>query len=462
MAIQKTRDRWVDRLVQWRPGVNHRANGPDDARSEGPDAGPTQTYGMDRRIRKKRWTPKRIAGLAVVVLLFAGAIYHAIWGDHSAQLNVEMDRLTVSTVERGAFQEFIPVNGTVLPLKTFFLDAGEGGKVENIFAEAGSVVRKGDPILRLSNANLQLSVMNQETQLLGRINDVRNTRALMEQNRLNALVQLVEVDREIQKQRRVFQGYEELAKRNPVYAKQTEREREEYDYWLNRRRLTFEAQKQDSLQRAAQLEQVEAAVKRMQASLEMVRESVENLVVKAPISGQLTSLDAEIGQSKSPRESIGQIDVLVGFKVRAQIDEHYITRIHPDLAGEFDLAEKSYRLALKKVYPEVKEGSFEVDMEFAGAEPKDIRRGQTLQVRLELGDPAEAVLLPRGGFYQKTGGNWVFMVDKTGAVATKRQVRLGRQNPQVFEVLEGLTPGDRVITSSYDNFGDVEKLILKR
>lgn len=462
MTIQKTKDKWMGRLVRWRPGANHRTLTTVSSSGSAPDQASGQGYGMDRKIRKKRWTPKRIAWMSAVGLFFAAVIYNFLLGDHSSRLNVEAERITISTVEKGPFQEFIPVNGTVLPLKTFFLDAGEGGKVENIFVEAGSMVQAGDPILKLSNANLQLSVLNQEAQLLTQINAVRNTRALMEQNRLNALVQLVEVDRELQKQRRTYEAYADMAKRNPVYAKQAEREREEYEYWLNRQRLTFESQKQDSLSRQTQLDQSQTAVNRMQASLEMVRQSVENLVVKAPISGQLTSLAAEIGQSKAPKESIGQIDVLEGFKVRAEIDEHYITRIHAGLTGEFDLADKSYKLITQKVYPEVHNGSFEVDLEFTGAEPKDIRRGQTLQVRLELGDLSEAVLLPRGGFYQKTGGNWVYILDKAGGVATKRQIGLGRQNPQVFEVLEGLEPGERAITSSYDNFGDVDKLILKK
>lgn len=455
MAIQKTRDRWVDRLVQWRREAG-------SLPPEGADPAPTQTFGMDRRIKKKRWTPKRIAWMSAAGLFFAAVIYNFLFGDHSSRLNVDSERITISTVEKGPFQEFIPVNGTVLPLKTFFLDAVEGGKVETIFVEAGNVVNQGDPILKLSNAYLQLDAMNREAQLFDQMNNLRNTRLAMEQNRLNLSTQLVELEYQVQRQKRTYERKAELAKRELISREEYEKEKDEYEYLCRRKDLMIETQKQDSLLRQVQVEKLEAAVKHMQTNLDMVKQNVENLVVKAPISGQLTSLNAEIGQSKSPRESIGQIDVLEGFKVRAQIDEHYITRIHPGLAGEFDLAGKSYRLVTRKVYPEVRQGSFEVDLEFNGAEPKDIRRGQTLQVRLELGDLSEAVLLPRGGFYQKTGGNWVFILDKAGEVATKRQIRLGRQNPQVFEVLEGLEPGERVITSSYDNFGDIDKLILRK
>jgi HlyD family secretion protein len=445
----------VDRLTAWR----HEAGGPPP---EGADASPAQTYGMDRRIQKKRWTPKRIAWASAAGLFFAVVIYHFLFGDHSSRLNVDPERITISTVERGPFQEFIPVNGTVLPLKTFYLDAVEGGRVEKVFVEAGSVVNKGDPILKLTNAYLQLDAMNREAQLFDQMNNLRNTRLAMEQNRLHLRTQIVELEYQLQQKRRAYERNAELAKRNLISRQEYEDAKDEYDYLRNRRELTLETQKQDSLLRQVQLERLEAAVKRMEASLEMVKQNVENLVVRAPISGQLTSLNAEIGQSKSPKESIGQIDVLEGFKVRAQIDEHYITRITPGLGGEFDLAGKSYRLIVKKVYPEVRQGSFEVDLEFSGEEPKDIRRGQTLQVRLELGDLSEAILLPRGGFYQKTGGNWVFILDRAGEVAVKRQIRLGRQNPQVFEVLEGLAPGERAITSSYDNFGDIDKLILKK
>ncbi len=231
---------------------------------------------------------------------------------------------------------------------------------------------------------------------------------------------------------------------------------------MNLRELTLETQKQDSLLRKIQLEQLAAAVKRMEANLEIVKNNIDNLLIKAPISGQLTSLDAEIGQSKSPRERLGHIDVLEGFKVGVAIDEYYITRIDVGQIGEFNFSEKTYRLSVKKIYPEVRDGRFDVDMEFDGAEPEGIRRGQTFQIRLELGDLSEAVLLARGGFYQETGGRWAYVLNETGTSAFKRQIRLGRQNPHVFEVLEGLEPGEKVITSNYEGFGDMDELILKK
>ena len=376
-------------------------------------------------------------------------------------MNVNIERITIATVEKGVFQEFIPVIGNVLPIKTIYLDAMEGGRVENIFVEAGSMVHEGDKILKLANTNLLLDIMYREAQFFEQSNNLRNTRLAMEQHRLTLRRELVELDYQIQRQKRIYDRNTELAKKDLISQQEYEQAKDEYEYLLKRKELTLETQKQDAVFRQVQIEQLEASVQRMQTNLGMVKQKLESLVLRAPISGQLTSLHAEIGESKSPGERLGKIDVLEGFKVRAAIDEHYIARIEIGRTGAFDLAGTSYTLIVKKIYPEVREGRFEVDMEFDGASPQGMRRGQTLRIRLELGDLSEAVLLPRGGFYQKTGGQWVYVLEPSGAVATKRPIRLGRQNPQVFEVLEGLEPGEQVITSTYDGFGDIDRLILK-
>ena len=416
---------------------------------------------MDRPIEKKKWPPKKIAALSLIGIVLAAALYSLLFRDSRSRLNVDPERITMATVERGAFQEFIPVTGNVLPIRTIYLDAIEGGRVEKIYLEAGTLVHEGDKILRLGNTNLLLDIMNREGQFFDQSNNLRNTRLAMEQNRLTLRRELVELDYQILRQKRTYERNAALAKKNLISQQEYEQSKDEYEYLLKRKELALETQKQDATFRKLQIEQLEASVQRMQTNLGMVKQKLENLVLRAPISGQLTSLHAEIGESKSPGERLGKIDVLEGFRVRAGIDEHYIARIETGRTGAFDLTGRSYTLIVRKIYPEVREGRFEVDMEFDGASPQGIRRGQTLHIRLELGDLSEAVLLPRGGFYQRTGGQWVYVLDPSGSYATKRAIRLGRQNPQVFEVLEGLEPGERVITSTYDGFGEIDKLIMK-
>jgi HlyD family secretion protein len=417
---------------------------------------------MDRKIEKKKWPPKKIVGVSIVVIFFSTVAYSFIFGDRSSKLNVNAEKITIAAVAKGAFQEFIPVTGTVLPITTIYLDAIEGGRVETIFLEAGSFVTKGDKILKLANTNLQLDVMYREALSYEQINNARNTRLAIEQNSITVRTQLADVDYQVQRTQRAFERDSALAAKNLISPQDFKQTSDEYVYWLRRRDLARENARQDSILRANQIGQLDASVQRLQANLEMIKENLENLILKAPVTGQLTSLSAEIGQSKSPGQRLGQIDVLDGFKVRAPIDEHYIARTNIGLTGQFDFVGTSYKLVIKKVYPEVQDGRFEVDMEFDGKTPQGIRRGQTLQVRLELGDPAEAMLLPRGGFYQKTGGQWVYVVDKSGGFAVKRSIKLGRQNPEFFEVLEGLEPGEQVITSTYDNFGDIDKLVLNK
>jgi len=415
---------------------------------------------MDRKIEKKRWTPKKLTGIAGGVIVGVFIIYQIGFSDKSSRLNVDRQRLVISTVKRGDFQEFIPVIGTVIPIKTIYLDAIEGGSVEHLFLEAGSYVNKGDPILRLANTNLLLDIMYREAELFQQSNNLRNTRLAMEENRLALKAQLIELNYRIKQSKRNYDTQAELAEKSLIALQQFEAAQDEYDYLLQTRELTMESHQQDSTFREVQLEQLEESLVRMEANLNIVKQNLDNLTIKAPVSGQLTSLNAEIGESKNRGERLGQIDVLDGFKLRVNIDEYYISRVSIGQTGTFTFAGDQYKLAVKKVYPEVLNGRFEVDMEFVGEEPEGIRRGQSQHIRLELGDPSEALLLARGGFFQKTGGQWVYLLDESGNFAEKQPIRLGRQNTDVFEVLEGLNPSDQVITSSYDTFGDIDKLVI--
>jgi len=418
--------------------------------------------GMDRRIERKRWTTKRIAWLAAAAIVILLLVYGLISVGGSSTVRLESERLTISDVTQGAFQEFIPVSGIVTPLKTFYLDAAQGGRVAAVYTEEGSMLNVGDSILRLDNTDLRLDIMYREAQLFEQINNLRNTRLAMEQRSLELRAELLEVDRSINESRRGQDQAVALKAKNLISSNDFDRAKEEADYWTNKRELTVETRKQDSILRSVQLEQLEASVDRMQANLEVVRQRLDELVIRAPIAGQLTALDAEVGESKSMGQRLGQIDVLVGFKLEADVDEYYVARISPDLPGEATTTGVSTSLRVSKVYPEVTNGKFKIDLQFVDQTPPNLRRGQTLQVKLMLSDLSQAVLLPRGGFYNSTGGRWVYVLDSDGKSAAKCDVQIGRQNTDVYEVLGGLRPGDRVITSSYETFAQYDKIILKK
>jgi len=399
-------------------------------------------------------------GIPVVFVLFLFS--YLLFGDHRSKLNVDSERITISTVSRAPFQEFIPVTGTIQPLQTFFLDAAEGGRIDSIFVVAGSFVKKGDRILKLANTNVQLDVLYREALLFEQINNARNTRLAIEQNSLTLRGQLADVFYQITRLQRLYDRDTLMFRKQLISAQEYEQVKDEYEYWKSKQSITVENFRQDSLLRHAQLVQLDGSITRMQSNLNLVMKSLEDLIVRAPLTGQLTSLNVEIGESKSPGQRLGQIDVLDGFKVRAAIDEFYISRINVGQKGSFDLGATAFNVSVEKVYPEVRDGRFEVDMLFDGSPPQGVRRGQSLQIKLQLGDLTDALIIARGGFYQKTGGQWVYVVDKSGVSAVKRNIRIGRQNPQAFEVLEGLEVGEQVITSSYDNFGDIERLVLKK
>lgn len=417
---------------------------------------------MDRVIAKKKWSKKRIITIAGVVGVAAliGASYYFTSG--KSRLNVDMERITIGEVKHGTFQEFIPVNGVVLPISTIFLDALEGGRVEEKYVEDGAMMKKGEPILRLSNTDLELSLINQETSVYNLLTQMQISQNAARQNTISKLNQMTDVESTLREAERIYKLNKLLYDKKAIGLQDLRQAENNYNYQLEKRRLSEEILKQDSISSKQEVNQATQSYSRTQNALGVMRKKVGDLIVRAPVDGQLTSLDAEIGQSKNKGERLGQLDILSGFKVRVEIDEHYISRIYTGLMGQFSFAGKDYKLKIKKVYTQVTNGRFQVDMEFEGEVPAGIRRGQTLQIRLALSDETTALLLPKGGFYQLTGGNWIFKVSEGGTTAYRVDIQLGRQNPDYYEVLQGLKPGDKVVTSSYENYDKMQELVLKK
>jgi HlyD family secretion protein len=418
---------------------------------------------VDRVIAKKKWSKKRIltiTGIAAIVFLIGASYYYT---SGNSKLNVDTERITISPITKGAFQEFIPVNGVVLPLTTIYLDAVEGGRVEEKYVEDGTMMKKDQPILRLSNTDLQLGLVTQQTNVYNLLTQMQISKNAAQQNTVSKLNQMTDVESQLKEAERVYKLDKHLYEEKVIGAQEYQQAENNYNYLLEKKNLTDKILEQDSASNQQQVTQARQSFEGSQTALNVMRQKVGDLIVRAPIDGQLTSLDAEVGQSKNKGERLGQIDVLSGFKVRVNIDEHYISRIFIGLTGDFDFAEKTYKLIIKKVFTQVgTNGSFQVDMEFVGEVPKGIRRGQTLQIRLALSDETQAILLPKGGFYQQTGGNWIFKVNENGKAAYKVDIQLGRQNPDYYEVLQGLKPGEKVVTSSYENYGTMQELVLSK
>lgn len=332
--------------------------------------------------------------------------------------------------------------------------------MEELYIESGTFVNKGDSILKLSNSSLLMDIMYRQAEFYQQTNNLRNTELALAQNSLILQGQIIDLDISLKKQKRIYEQSKQLAEKNLIPSQDLDEAKDEYEYLMNKYDLTIKRHNQDSLFRESQIKQLSASLERMMNNLDFVEKNADNLTLRAPVSGLLTSLNAELGETKSRGERLGQIDILDGFKVRVRVDEHYIARINVEQRGEFTFNNKAYKMKINKIFAEVVNGSFEVDMIFVDKEPKGIRRGQTFRIRLELGDLSEVLLVSIGGFYQKTGGRWVYVLDESGEFATKRDVKFGRSNPLMYEILEGLKEGDEVITSTYDNFGDIEKLIL--
>ncbi len=417
---------------------------------------------MDRVIQKKKWTTKKIltiAGVLGIVLLLGASYYFTAGG---AKLNVDTERITISTVSKGAFQVTIPVNGVVLPISTIYLDALEGGRVEEKYVEDGTVMKKGQPIMRLSNTDLELSLVNQETSVYNLLTQMQIARNAALQNTTTKLNQMTDVENDLKEADRVYKLDKRLYDQKVIGSQEYQQAVNKYNYQVAKMKLTGQLLSQDSVSTKQQLGQAEQSYQGSQNALAVMKQKVGDLIVRAPVDGQLTSLDAEIGQNKNKGERLGQIDVLSGFKVRVDVDEHYISQVYNGLEGKFTFADKDYKLKIKKVYTQVTNGRFQVDMQFDGEVPQGIRRGQTLQILLALSDETQAVLVPKGGFYQETGGNWIFLVSADGKIATRKDIQLNRQNTDYYEVVSGLKPGDKVVTSSYDNYKNMQELVLDR
>lgn len=416
---------------------------------------------MDRIIENKSKKRKKILWISGAVLISALIIYQLVWADHSSKLNVDRDKITISEVIEGDFLDYMTATGTVEPIATIYLDVIEGGRIEHIFIEEGSMVKKGDIILQLSNPDLNLRIMTNQANLAEQENRLRDTKLMMEQQKIELRRQIIQLEFEQIRLNREFG-------RNLIFFDKGLISEEEYllsdeNYNLSKQTLVLfkERASQDSIFRSTQVNNLEDALSRMHDNLALVKDKLESLNVKAPIDGQLGTLDAEIGQTISNGFRLGQIHVLDDYKVMAPLDEHWIDRIRVGLACTLDRNNQSFSLSIIKVYPEVRSGRFEVDMEFSEEKPNNIRTGQTYRIRVELGKPEKAIQILKSGFYSTTGGQWIYVVDPSGAFAIKRNITTGKMNPRYYEILDGLEAGEKVIISSYDTFGDNDKLILK-
>ncbi|MDR0506611.1 MAG: HlyD family efflux transporter periplasmic adaptor subunit [Dysgonamonadaceae bacterium] len=416
---------------------------------------------MDRIIEKKKGLRKKHIPYIVGGAVLLAAISWMIFGDHRPKFNADKEKLAIQTVARGEFNDYIRVNGQVQPINTIQLSAIEGGMVAEKVVEEGSMVHRGEVIVRLTNPMLSLNILDSEAQLAEKQNFLRNTQVTMEQEKLNLRKERLQLDLDIERKNRKYEQYRNLYDEKLTSREEYLQAKEDYEFAVKGLELVVERQKQDSIYRGIQIDQMEESLGNIRRNLVLVRQRVENLDVKSPVDGQLGLLDVEIGQSVGSGARIGQISVLSDYKIEALIDEHYIDRVKNGLAANFERQDKTYSLVVRKVYPEVRDKQFKTDFVFEGERPDNIRAGQTYYINLQLGQSADALLIPRGAFYQNTGGQWIFVVSSDGNKAARRNIRIGRQNPLYYEVLSGLEPDEKVITSSYESFGDVQELILK-
>ena len=417
--------------------------------------------GMDRVVEKTTWQKYRKQATWVITV---GIALFLIWffkPDAGRALKVQNDRIVVSAVSSGEFDDYIPVRGQIAPLKTVFLDAIEGGRVEAVYVEDGIQVVAGDLIIELSNTQLQLDVIAREAEVSEQLNNLRNTELPLEQNRLDHKRNLVDINYHIIRLKREIDRLSPLVERDLVDDSTLERLKDEYDWYIARQEVTLESQETDERLQKIQMEQLRISGGQLEKNLEVARRNLDSLNVRAPVDGKLTAFDLEVGQALSRGVNIGQIDDPESFKVTANIDEFYLSRVDLEQTAALSTGGEDFTLIVRKIYPQVQNGTFEVDLVFIGEEPDTIRRGQTMQLNLQLGSPSESLLIPNGAFYQDTGGNWVFVVTLDGLRAVKRNVRLGRRNLRYIEVLDGLEIGEQVITSPYTNYLDMDRLELQ-
>ena len=420
---------------------------------------------MDRKIESKKGIaqlfskkklPYWLGGLVVVFVAYL------LLRSDLRTFRVIADTLTVCDVISGEFNDYIRVSGQVQPMPTIQVSPLESGVVHEIFLEEGAQVKAGDKILELKNENLDMQILNSEADLAEKENLLRNTLISMEQEKLSVHQEMLQLETDVKRNRRAYEAQKQLYQEELIAREEYLRAEEDYDLAKSRLELVKNRAVQDSLYRNIQVKQMQESLSNMRVNMQMIRRRKEHLILTAPIDGELGLLDVGLGQSVSSGMKIGQINNLSSYKIEAQIDEHYIDRVMPGLEAQFERQDESYQAVIRKVYPEVRDGKFKADFKFDGTLPENIRTGQTYSLNLQLGQPEEAVMIPRGTFYQKTGGRWIYVVTEDGSKAYKREIRIGRQNPQYYEVLEGLEPGEEVITSGYDNLGDNDCLILKR
>ena len=418
---------------------------------------------MDKIIEKKTgwrvaFTKKALPWwLGALLLVF---VIYLIARPNNKTLRVDKDTVTISSAVKGEFNDYIRISGRVQPMTTIQLSPQEGGIVEKILIEEGSPVKAGDAILILNNDNLDLQILNSEAELAEKENILRNTQIQMEQQKLDVRQNVLEYGMQVDRLRRAYEQQKALYEDKLIAREEYLKAEEDYKLAKQKYDLMAERSKQDSLYRGTQIDRMEESLENMQLNMSMIRRRKSNLIVKAPIDGELGLLDVVLGQSIAAGTKIGQINSVGTYKVEAQIDEHYIDRVIAGLEATFERQGETYSTVIRKVYPEVRDGKFKADFKFDGEQPDNIRSGQTYYLNLQLGQPEEAVIIPRGTFYQKTGGKWIYVVNKDGNKAVKREIRIGRQNPQYYEVLEGLEPGERVITSGYDTYGDSDVLVF--
>ena len=418
---------------------------------------------MDKIIEKKTgwrvaFTKKALPWwLGALLLVF---VIYLIARPNNKTLRVDKDTVTISNAVKGEFNDYIRISGRVQPMTTIQLSPQEGGIVEKILIEEGSPVKAGDAILILNNDNLDLQILNSEAELAEKENILRNTQIQMEQQKLDVRQNVLEYGTNVERLRRAYEQQKALYEDKLIAKEEYLKAEEDYNLALQKYNLMTERSRQDSLYRGTQIDRMEESLENMQLNMSMIRRRKSNLIVKAPIDGELGLLDVVLGQSIAAGTKIGQINSVGLYKVEAQIDEHYIDRVVAGLEATFERQGETYSTVIRKVYPEVRDGKFKADFKFDGEQPDNIRSGQTYYLNLQLGQPEEAVIIPRGTFYQKTGGKWIYVVNKEGTKAVKREIRIGRQNPQYYEVLEGLEPGEKVITSGYDTYGDSDVLVF--
>ena len=416
---------------------------------------------MDRVIEKPRGLRRAHVPYIIAALLVASLVGWMFWGNHAETLRVDVRQITVATARRAEFKDYVRLSGQVMPIQVVQISPEEGGIVMEKVVEEGSMVHKGDVIVRLSNSNLDLQILNAESELAEKQNLLRNTQVAMQQDRLNNLTEQAQLDMDTHRKQRTFEQNKRLYDAKMINRETYVQSQEDYQLSARKRNLVGRRLKQDSLYRTVQMDQMEDNLQNMRRNVMLVRQRKSKLEVRATATGELGLLDVELGQSIQPGQMIGQINDLSDYKVQAQIDEHYIDRVRQGLTATFTRGDKLYQLQVRKVYPEVREGKFRCDFVFRGERPENIRTGQTYYIDLELGQPEQAILIPRGTFFQTTGGQWIFVLDKSGSKAYRRNIRIGRQNPQHYEVLDGLEPGERVVTSGYEAFKDNEVLVIK-